>query len=760
MISPSPLHQLSLRLKLIALSLSLFYGLSPIKAQPVEEEQPLPQETEQPLPQDTERPLPQDQEQRTEAPASPQGQASAGAPASPSATSNGEPPQATREVTAERALPNARAALQQRAPSRLGATGLAEVLSADTGPQGTFRISFHFGGFSSDSFLTLGVEERFISTRANVAYTPHELIETFISARSVSHTNPISSPNTIQSQGDMNLGAKLGQFWGSFGAAFALDLQMFSAPDGWWNLGATSVNLHGLMTYDLNRGESPVPFRFLFHSQYTVERSEALFDDLPELPSLVQEWGYQAGYYNRLHLRFGVEVPLKQVSPFVEYHIGTPFEVEMPRMGKFSRVFAFESVPQFINAGLRGFFLDVLSADLVATLGMSDAPFTGVPATPPWALWAALNYTLDPRPEIVEREIKVTPPAPKPPEPKPLGALVVLKILDQQGNPIKGAQVTYLKDKDKAPQLSDERGVITGYRFTTPAVSIKVSAEGYRDRALKFKLKPNQDKRTGTIKLKPAPKPKPSALQITLGQLTAPGEDPSPLPEELQGAQFELSVHGPQHHKERLSFGADPTQLSLAPGEYALHLSLDGVLKYHKVITLGAGEALKQVITPSDLLNSSASTPTTQSKKGKSKRSKAKPRARSAKRSGGGLVSLNRQRRTLNTKQMITFKGDSASLSSQGVKVSDAVAALVKTERAIQSVTVQVYTHSVGSPEADQRLGAQRGEAIRARLIRGGVSSSKVKVVSHGSSKSIASNITSAGRRKNQRVTFAVKLKD
>ena len=53
-------------------------------------------------------------------------------------------------------------------------------------------------------------------------------------------------------------------------------------------------------------------------------------------------------------------------------------------MGRYSRVFAFESVPHYLAGGLRGFPLEELAVELGGTLGMSDAPFTGVTATPPW----------------------------------------------------------------------------------------------------------------------------------------------------------------------------------------------------------------------------------------------------------------------------------------------------------------------------------------------------------------------------------------
>lgn len=672
--------------------------------------------------------------------------------------------QETREITTEKENLNGRVPIRQRAPGRLGAIGLAEVLSADTGPQGTIRFGFQFGGFTSDEFLTPGVEERFLSTRAHLGYTPHDLVETFLSARSISHTNPLSSPTTIQSQGDVNVGAKTGMFWGNFGAGFALDLLLLSAPDGGWNFGATSVNLHGLLSYDLNRGEAPIPFRFLFHTQYTIDRSEALFDDLPELPNLIQEWAYQAGYYNRLYLRFGIEAPFEQVSPFVEYHMGTPFEVEMPRMGKYSRVFAFESIPQSINLGVRGFFLEHFNADLVATLGMSDAPFTGVPATPPWALWATLNYSLDPRPKILEREVKVTPPPPPVVKPKPLGTLLSFSVVDQATKTvIEGAKVTYLDHKDKASQSSDAQGLITGYRFTEKAVNVEVSAENYISRKLSIPII-TEDKPLRKLVLKPNPQFKLATVQISLNQSASVGEDSQELPEELRGQTFECALYGPENHKESLAFGAQAMRISLKPGEYVLQLSLEGKLKYHQVIQLAAGGEIKRVITPQDFLEAipNATTSSTSSKpsaqRSTKRASKAKPQSQRS--SSNSLVNFNRSRGSLSTKQMITFKGDSSTLSTQGIKVTDALATFLQKERAIKVLTLLIHTHNIGSPETNKQLGNQRGDAIRKRLTQRGVSNDRIKVVSYGNQKAVASNLTSSGRQKNQRILFNITLKD
>ena len=683
--------------------------------------------------------------------------------------------QVTREVSAERALESGRMPVRMRAPSRLGATGLAETLSADPGPQGTVRMSFHFGGFSSKDFLTPGVEERFLSARFGVAYTPHELVEIYASARSLSHTNPLSSPTTLQSQGDMTLGAKLGRFWGTLGGGLALDAQLYSAPEGGWDLSATSFNAHGLFTVDLTRGEQTAPFRFLFDLHYTLERSEALFEGLPELPSLVQEWGYQAAAYDRLALRFGLEVPTEHVSPFVEYHIATPFLVEMPRMGRFSNIFAFESVPHSLNLGVRGFVKERLSAELVGSLGLSDAPFTGVPATPPWSLWAGLSYTLDPRPEVIEREVKVkvTPPKPKPVEAKPLGALLTLTLVDKQSKaPIKGAEVRYLKRATNAPQLTDERGVVTGYRFTDPRLELEVRAEGYRPRRFALKIKPKQEELKGTVSLTPDPSAKPGRVEVSFGPLpTTPGESPEPAPDELASQRFVVALHGPEHHTATLTYQGEPVRLGLKPGAYSLTLSTpEGALRFHQSFTLSAGGELKRLITPADLASlTGGAEPSEASKKRSKKRSKKKrskkPRSTRSTRStrassGGAWAKIDLKRGKLTPKRPLSFEGNSAKLTSKSAQVIKGFTKQLSAQRAIKGVTLSVYTHAVGSPTESKALGQKRGEAVRRVMSGAGFPASRVKIVSYGSSKNTASNLTNAGRKANQRVDVQLSTKE
>jgi outer membrane protein OmpA-like peptidoglycan-associated protein len=646
-------------------------------------------------------------------------------------------PKATRTAGAEKALSNDRVAIQRRAPTRYGAIGLINTLSADTGPQGTTRLSLHFGGFTSDQFLTPGVEERFVASHLSVAYTPLEALEIYANTRSSSHSTPLGNPTVIQTQGDLTFGVKSSKFWNSVGVGGATDIHLYSDPEGGWLGSATSAQFHLLLTVDLLRSaKAPIPFRFLLDIDYTIESSEALFESLPEEPSLVQEWGYQAGRYDRLLLHFGAEVPLEKVSLMGEYHIGTPFLVEMPRMGRYSNIFAFESVPHWLSGGVRVFPLEHLAIDFNASLGLSDAPFTGVPATPPWSLWGALSYTLDPRPEIVEREIKVeAPPPPPPPKPevKPAGvSLSLILVSSVTQKPIEGATVTYLNHK-LSPQRSDSSGLVQGYRLPTGPLKLKVDAEGYLTRQVKIKIKEGKESFKGRLPLKPNIQSALASLEVSL----------SGHPE---GRSYELHLYGSDSQMGQVS-ETRPFKAKLKPGKYVLTLNDAEEIIYQDIFTLGGGGRATRKITPENL-----------------NRAQGEENSTEQTQSGARTKDQNRwarydlKRKKLQLKRKLSFIKNSAKLTRGSIKVVQGLAKLLKGQPRLKKITILVHTHSIGTDRQDKRLGAQRGATIKRILTKAGVGSKRVGIYSYGSKKTIASNLTNSGKRKNQRVFFRVNV--
>lgn len=69
------------------------------------------------------------------------------------------------------------------------------------------------------------------------------------------------------------------------------------------------------------------------------------------------------------------------------------------------------------------------------------------------------------------------------------------------------------------------------------------------------------------------------------------------------------------------------------------------------------------------------------------------------------------------------------------------------------AVVLEGHSCSIGSEAVRTQIGLERAEMMRDRLVRAGVPSDSMQVVSMGSSKPIARNDTNAGRTKNRRVT-------
>ena len=263
---------------------------------------------------------------------------------------------------------------------------------------------------------------------------------------------------------------------------------------------------------------------------FVLENSDALVDTLPTEPSLIQEFGLQIASYNRLTFGLGIDSPFhRYISAFAEYGISLPILVQPWVVGEGASDYSFSSVPHSLTLGLRGFPVDELAIDLGVRIGLSDEPFTGVPATPPWTLLFGVAYTLDPRPkiEVVEKvvEKKVARPAPKA-APQTLFSGTVVDAKTQQ--PIKGATVTYPSALGLSPQMTDASGRFRGYQLPLGPVNLNASAPGYKPRAAKstvkkgampklvIKLDADPNSRDGLVEVRVFdPRGRPMAAQVT-----------------------------------------------------------------------------------------------------------------------------------------------------------------------------------------------------------------------------------------------------
>jgi len=101
----------------------------------------------------------------------------------------------------------------------------------------------------------------------------------------------------------------------------------------------------------------------------------------------------------------------------------------------------------------------------------------------------------------------------------------------------------------------------------------------------------------------------------------------------------------------------------------------------------------------------------------------------------------------------ILFEFNSAKLRPEADALLDKVsAALASGELDTFRFSIEGHTDGVGSEEYNQKLSAERAQAVESYLIAKGVPRSRLGVIGHGKSAPVASNDTEEGRQRNRRV--------
>ena len=629
---------------------------------------------------------------------------------------------AAAETTSAAATPadDGKAPVGMRSATGAGPLGLDRVWSADPGAPGTFRLHVGLGYSKASDWPLDGSDNTFVSNDYALAYTPMEYLELFLGMRNTSNSNDGSKPAHIATQGDLTFGLKGGYFVTDVvGIGAAASLRLLGGIDGGGPVGAgTSAEFRGLFTFDMNRGKV-APVRVLFDVSYYIENGEALYDDEPQEPDIVQDWGLQAGRYDRMMLGLALEGLVEPwVAPYLEYRIGTPFLVQTDRRGEGSREFSFGSVPHTITPGIRAFPHETVAIDLGVRVGLSDEPFTGVTATPPWELFFGVGYTLDPRPQIIERE--VAPAAPPPPPPPEYGA-VVGRVLDAKTNqPIAGATVLY-PGKNYSPQTTGKDGRYGGYLLEPGPVEVRASARGYAPAAGK-----------GTVVAGTGANLKVSLKPLSKGKLEVRVFDD--LGKKM-GAKVHLgdAIEGDATVDE-------PFLVEAKPGKYELRVGTAGFVENKREVEIKSGETTTlRVALQSD----------------GGKRAPAKrPRSGGAESARQGVATFTGK--GIKMRRPITFTGKTAKLTPAGRKALNDLAALLQSVPQVTRLRIMAHTDNRGKASKLESLSNDRARAVRSYLIKRGVSAKRLSARGLGSKKPVAPNLTARGRAKNNRIEFLV----
>ena len=106
----------------------------------------------------------------------------------------------------------------------------------------------------------------------------------------------------------------------------------------------------------------------------------------------------------------------------------------------------------------------------------------------------------------------------------------------------------------------------------------------------------------------------------------------------------------------------------------------------------------------------------------------------------------------------LNFETGTTQLTPDSVATVTALTAILK---AYPSATflLEGHTDSTGDPAANKKLSQDRADAIKARLVQGGIAEPRLSTAGFGAEKPVASNDTEEGRAKNRRTEMVVEKK-
>ncbi len=613
------------------------------------------------------------------------------------------------------------------APSPSGQTGLLRVGAAAGGAPGIIRVSLGVEGFSRSGLLEPGDETSRFGGVLGLSGSPIDFLELWLNVRADSHESSATEPRLLQSQGDLQFGAK-GFFPVADLASLGVSAQatlLSGIGEAGYDLDATEFRFTGLFSADFTRAPEQFPLRAHLNAGMIFDNSEALADgrDL----SLAERFALGVADRDRIALGVGIEVPVPYVTVYAEYtaeipldYLATPGVAVVGRGLRPAQVVTEPGnvrarpaltrvVPQRLTPGLRFRPVDGLFVDLAVEIGLTPDQVAGVPVVPDYNVVGLVSYALDPF-AVANKEASSGPPVTIPVLLEASrGPRLRGRVLETESRrPVADAVVAVAG----APlSATDAEGRFETSELPPGPATVTVRRAGFRPVEIEIEVA-DADPEPVEVSLEADVVRRPVRILI-VNQANAP----------IPGAELRLFAEaGPDAATERTAGPDGRVELELAAGEWRLLANAAGFLRTGRRLKIAEDE-------PPELAMQLI------------------PRGDSGAQVDGEQVVL--------PEPLPYAKGE----IEPNAAVRRGLAWLVDLLLADPTLKVEVagHTDSRGDDAENQAVSTRRAAAARAFLVEHGVPQTQVVAQGYGSSRPVAPNLTKAGRERNRRVDVSVR---
>lgn len=615
-----------------------------------------------------------------------------------------------------------------------GPIGLYYTSLADVGDKYTFRFRLHTDFFVKNDFFCCeggGDGDRHARLRGavNLGFTFTEWTEVYFAINSSSNRNTRDQgarqdPPTVFALGDMQFGVKGAyQFLnGGVGVGGQVGLGLIAGSE---RLRTSRVNfdIAAIVGADLRYlTKKQVPVRITGNIGWTLDNSIKLvewgeIDD--QLSREVLRFSTGANH-SRVNTRLAVDFPIRLgkerqfgIDPFLEYSwdIATYQEDAFLELTEEFGGSPLKRSQAWLTIGVRGNLWHGLFLDAGVDVGTTSPSYEFGPPVPPYQVILGLGWSFDPKPKVKEVPVPIEDDAANEPV---LEGRILGRVVDMEGNPIADAKVSFPGLASNVI-LTDTAGMFTSFRFPEGPVTISVElADG-------TVVEQMADVRTG------------EDIQVDIiaeseGGAAGEGEDSifdgTFLNPDGEGVKVTVAIDGQGIQESFESDDNGRIAIALPPGDYTATVSAEGLESKDIEFTVveGEGAVVSESLTggTSEVVDTS-------------------------------LISGNKWR--IRTRKGIRYSGSGLN-EERSAEVLDQLAAFLKQHPEYVKVQIRVHTDDRGNPSARSQ---GRADAVVEYLVKKGIAAGRLEADGYGAKDPIAVNITSQGRRKNNRTEIRVR---